>query len=190
MDLSKLKQPKGQVKKKRRLGQGMGTGRSKYSGRGAKGQHSISGFSLIGGFEGGQMPLHRRMPKRGFSNAMFKKEFAVVNVEVLEALPGDTFDPAKLAELGVVKKLLDGLKILGTGELTRKLTVKAHQFSKAAAEKIQKAGGTVEVIPVKAAGPAPRDAAAKSAKPAVAAKPVKEAKVKEAKPAKEAKPKK
>jgi large subunit ribosomal protein L15 len=164
MNLSKLKPPKGQVKKKRRLGQGMGTGRGKYSGRGAKGQHSISGFSLMRGFEGGQMPLHRRLPKRGFSNARFRKEFAVVNVGVLEALPGDAFDPAKLAELGVVKKLLDGLKVLGTGEVTRKLTVRAHQFSQAAAEKIRKAGGVAEVIPVKSPGPA-RQAAKKEGKP-------------------------
>ncbi|HBY62391.1 MAG TPA: 50S ribosomal protein L15, partial [Solibacterales bacterium] len=95
MDLSNIKPPKGQVKKKRRVGQGMGTGRSKYAGRGAKGQRSISGYSMMRGFEGGQMPLHRRLPKRGFSNYPFKKEYAVVNVGALEKLDGDTFDPAR-----------------------------------------------------------------------------------------------
>lgn len=145
MNLSNIRPPKGQVKKKRRIGQGMGSGRGKYSGRGAKGQKSISGFSLMRGFEGGQMPLHRRLPKRGFKN-IFKKEYAVVNINRLQELEGDTFDPATLIELGVVKKLQDGLKILGTGELTRKITVKAHLFSKSAMEKIQKAGGIAEVI--------------------------------------------
>ncbi|MBX5494759.1 MAG: 50S ribosomal protein L15 [Bryobacteraceae bacterium] len=146
MNLSNLRPPKGQVKKKRRVGQGMGSGRSKYAGRGAKGQKSISGYSLMRGFEGGQMPLHRRLPKRGFSNAMFRKEYAIVNVGVLEKLEGDTFDPGRLLELGVIKKLQDGLKILGSGDLNRKITVKAHLFSKSAMEKIQKAGGTAEVI--------------------------------------------
>jgi ribosomal protein L15, bacterial/organelle len=146
MNLSNLRPPKGQVKKKRRVGQGMGSGRSKYAGRGAKGQKSISGYSLMRGFEGGQMPLHRRLPKRGFSNAMFRKEYAIVNVGVLEKLEGDTFDPGRLLELGVIKKLQDGLKILGSGDLSRKITVKAHLFSKSAMEKIQKAGGTAEVI--------------------------------------------
>ena len=128
----------------------MGSGRSKYSGRGAKGAKSVTGYSRMRGFEGGQMPLHRRLPKRGFTN-IFKKEFAIVNVGVLDKLQGDSFDPATLLELGVISKLCDGLKILGTGELTRKVTVKAHQFSKSAAEKIQKAGGAVETIEVKVA---------------------------------------
>lgn len=145
MNLSNIRPPKGQVKKKQRIGQGMGSGRGKYSGRGAKGAKSISGYSLMRGFEGGQMPLHRRLPKRGFKN-IFKKEFAIVNLNVLEKLDGDTFDPGKLLELGVIHKIQDGLKILGTGELTRKITVKAHLFSKSAMEKIQKAGGTAEVI--------------------------------------------
>ena len=145
MNLSQLKPPAGQKHKKQRVGQGMGTGRGKYSGRGAKGAKSISGYSRMRGFEGGQMPLHRRLPKRGFTN-IFKKEFALVNVGRLEALEGDTFTPARLIELGVIHKLKDGLKILGSGELKRKISVQAHVFSKSAQEKIQAAGGTVEVI--------------------------------------------
>jgi large subunit ribosomal protein L15 len=140
MDLSNLKPPKGQKQKRQRIGQGMGSGRGKYSGRGAKGAKSISGYSAMRGFEGGQMPLHRRLPKRGFTN-IFKKEYAIVNVGRLDELDGDTFDPARLMELGVIKKLGDGLKVLGTGELSRKITVEAHLFSKAALEKIEKAGG-------------------------------------------------
>jgi large subunit ribosomal protein L15 len=145
MNLSQLKPPPGQKHKKQRIGQGMGSGRGKYSGRGAKGAKSVSGYSRMRGFEGGQMPLHRRLPKRGFTN-IFRKEYAIVNVARLETLEGSTFDPGALLELGVIKKLNHGLKILGTGELTRKITVKAHVFSKSALEKIQKAGGTAEVI--------------------------------------------
>jgi large subunit ribosomal protein L15 len=146
MNLSQLKPPPGQKHKKRRLGQGMGTGRGKFSGRGAKGAKSISGYSRMRGFEGGQMPLHRRLPKRGFTN-IFKKEFAIVNVSSLEKLEGETFDVQSLLKLGVVRKLRkDGLKVLGSGELTRKITVKADFFSKSALEKIQAAGGTAEVI--------------------------------------------
>jgi large subunit ribosomal protein L15 len=145
MNLSNLHPPKGQKQKKQRIGQGMGTGRGKYSGRGAKGARSISGYSIMRGFEGGQMPLHRRLPKRGFTN-IFKKEFAIVNVGRLEQLEGTVFDPGTLLELGVIKKLGAGLKILGSGEITRKIEVKAHVFSKSALEKIQKAGGAGSVI--------------------------------------------
>lgn len=148
MNLSDIKPPAGQNHKKKRVGRGMGSGLGKTSGRGHKGQHSISGFSRQRGFEGGQMPLHRRLPKRGFHN-IFRKEFAVVNVGRLDKLEGDTFDADRLMALGVVKKLQDGLKILAGGEVTRKLTVKAHQFSKAAEEKITAAGGTVEKIEAK-----------------------------------------
>jgi large subunit ribosomal protein L15 len=146
MNLSNLRPPKGQKHKKRRIGQGMGTGRGKFAGRGAKGAKSISGYSKMRGFEGGQMPLHRRLPKRGFTN-IFHKDYAIVNVATLEELDGDTFTPETLVSTGVVKKLQSGLKILGNGELTRKITVRAHIFSKAAQEKIEKAGGTIEVIP-------------------------------------------
>jgi large subunit ribosomal protein L15 len=145
MNLSNLKPPAGQKHKKQRVGQGMGTGRGKYSGRGAKGAKSISGYSMMRGFEGGQMPLHRRLPKRGFTN-IFRKEYAIINIGRLEQLEGDNFSPDTLMEKGIIKKLGAGLKVLGTGELTRKITVQAHVFSKAALEKIQKAGGTGEII--------------------------------------------
>jgi large subunit ribosomal protein L15 len=145
MNLSQLKPPAGQKHKKQRVGQGMGTGRGKFSGRGAKGAKSVSGYSRMRGFEGGQMPLHRRLPKRGFTN-IFRKEFAVVNVARLESLEGDSFTPERLLELGVIHKLKDGLKILGSGELKRKISVQAHLFSKSAKEKIEAAGGAVEVI--------------------------------------------
>jgi large subunit ribosomal protein L15 len=145
MNLSELKPPAGQKKASRRVGRGMGSGRGKTSGRGQKGQRSISGYSQMRGFEGGQMPLHRRLPKRGFTN-IFKKEFAVVNVGAFEKLDGDSFDPARLMDLGVVRKLGDGLKILGGGDLKRKVTVRAHRFSESAVEKIKAAGGVAEVI--------------------------------------------
>ena len=145
MNLSDLKPPAGQKKPRKRVGRGMGSGTGKYSTRGAKGQRSISGFGQKRGFEGGQMPLHRRLPKRGFTN-IFKKQFAIVNLGRLEKLEGDTFNAASLMKLGVIKKLHDGLKVLGTGELTRTITVEAHHFSKSALDKIQKAGGTAQTI--------------------------------------------
>jgi large subunit ribosomal protein L15 len=145
MNLSQLRPPKGQKQKNQRVGQGMGTGRGKFSGRGAKGAKSVSGYSRMRGFEGGQMPLHRRLPKRGFTN-IFRKEYAIVNVSALEALEGNSFDPQSLLALGVVRKLKDGLKVLGSGDLKRQITVKAHIFSKSALEKIQAAGGAAEVI--------------------------------------------
>jgi large subunit ribosomal protein L15 len=148
MNLSEIRPPAGQKKNKRRLGQGMGTGRGKFSGRGAKGAKSISGYSRMRGFEGGQMPLHRRLPKRGFTN-IFHKEFAIVNLAQLNKLEGDSFDAESLLKAGVIHKLKDGLKILGTGELTRKISVKANHFSEAAAKKISDAGGSTEVIPAK-----------------------------------------
>src|ERR1700722_18342600 len=145
MNLSDLRPPAGQKKPRKRVGRGMGSGTGKYSTRGAKGQRSISGFGQKRGFEGGQMPLHRRLPKRGFTN-IFKKQFAIVNLGRLEKLEGDSFNTDRLMELGVFKKLGDGLKILGTGQLTRAITVEAHHFSKSALEKIQKAGGTAHTI--------------------------------------------
>lgn len=145
MNLSNLKPPRGQRHKKRRIGQGMGTGRGKYSGRGAKGAKSISGYSKMRGFEGGQMPLHRRLPKRGFTN-IFREEYAIVNVGLLDILDGDSFTPESLVESGIVKKLNAGLKILGNGDLTRKISVKAHVYSRSALDKIQKAGGSAEVL--------------------------------------------
>ncbi len=145
MNLSDIKPPVGQVKKKQRVGQGKGTGRGKFSGRGAKGAKSISGYSRMRGFEGGQMPLHRRLPKRGFTN-IFRKEYAIVNLSTLDKLSGDTFGPDRVVELGVIKKMLDGLKILANGEITRAIHVTAHIFSKTAEEKIKAAGGSVTVI--------------------------------------------
>jgi large subunit ribosomal protein L15 len=145
MNLSGLRPPAGQKKVRKRVGRGMGSGHGKTSARGHKGQHAGTGFSQKRGFEGGQMPLHRRLPKRGFTN-IFKKHFAIVNLKQLEKLEGDTFNADRLMELGAIHKIGDGLKILGTGELTRKITVEAHHFSKSAMEKIQKAGGTAQLI--------------------------------------------
>jgi large subunit ribosomal protein L15 len=145
MNLSGLRPPAGQKKAGKRVGRGMGSGHGKTSARGHKGQHAGTGFSQKRGFEGGQMPLHRRLPKRGFTN-IFKKQFAIINLGRLEKLEGDTFNADRLIELGAIRKVGDGLKILGTGQLTRKITVEAHQFSKSALEKIQNAGGTATLI--------------------------------------------
>ena len=145
MNLSSLKPPAGQTKPRKRIGRGMGSGHGKTSTRGSKGQRAGTGFGQKRGFEGGQMPLHRRLPKRGFTN-IFKKEFAIVNLVQLEKAEGDTFTVESLQQLGLVKKLGEGLKVLGTGTLTKKITVEAHHFSKSALEKIQKAGGTAQVI--------------------------------------------
>ena len=150
MNLSSLRPPEGQKHRKKRIGRGMGNGRGKTSTRGHKGARSISGYSIMRGFEGGQMPLHRRLPKRGFTN-IFKKHFAIVNLRDLEGLPGDIFTADILLDLGVIKKLGDGLKILATGNITRKIEVEAHIFSKSAAEKIEKAGGVAKVIGAAAA---------------------------------------
>jgi large subunit ribosomal protein L15 len=148
MNLSGIKPPAGQVKGRKRIGRGMGSGHGKTSTRGSKGQRAGTGFSQKRGFEGGQMPLHRRLPKRGFTN-IFKKQFAILNLGRLEKLEGDTFSADSLLAAGVIHKVHDGLKILGTGVLTRKITVEAHHFSKSALEKIQQAGGTAQVIGAK-----------------------------------------
>jgi large subunit ribosomal protein L15 len=145
MNLSGIKPPAGQVKGRKRIGRGMGSGHGKTATRGSKGQRAGTGFSQKRGFEGGQMPLHRRLPKRGFTN-IFKKQFAIVNLGKLEKLEGDTFNVDSLLAAGVIHKVHDGLKILGTGILTRKITVEAHHFSKSALEKIQQAGGTAQVV--------------------------------------------
>jgi large subunit ribosomal protein L15 len=145
MNLSNLTPPAGQKHKVKRIGRGMGSGRGKTATRGHKGQRAGTGFSLMRGFEGGQMPLHRRLPKRGFTN-IFKKQYAVVNLGRLDKLEGDNFTPDRLIELGLVKKVGDGVKILGSGELTRKIRVEAHLFSRSALDKIQKAGGEAAVI--------------------------------------------
>jgi len=145
MNLSNLHPPKGQKRPRKRIGRGMGSGTGKTSGRGHKGQKAVSGFGQKRGFEGGQMPLHRRIPKRGFTN-IFRKEYAVVNLHRLEKLEGQEFSPQSLQASGVFKRLGHGLKILGEGALTRAITVRAHKFSKTAAGKISAAGGKAEVI--------------------------------------------
>ena len=145
MNLSDIKPPKGQTHAKKRVGRGMGSGHGKTSARGHKGQHAGTGFSQKRGFEGGQMPLHRRLPKRGFTN-IFKKQFAIVNLGRLEKLEGETFNAETLIAAGLIHKVKDGIKVLGTGQLTRSITVEAHHFSKSAVEKIEKAGGRALVI--------------------------------------------
>ena len=145
MNLSGLKPPSGQTKRRKRIGRGMGSGMGKTSTRGSKGQRAGTGFHQKRGFEGGQMPLHRRLPKRGFTN-IFKKQFAIVNLGRLEKLEGDTFTVDSMLAAGIIKKVQDGVKVLGTGVLTRKITVEAHHFSKSALEKIQHAGGTAQTV--------------------------------------------
>jgi len=145
MELNNLKPKSSSRHSKKRVGRGPGSGNGKTAGRGEKGQKSRTGFSRMRGFEGGQMPLHRRLPKRGFTN-IFKKQFAIVNLGRLEKLEGDTFTVDSLLASGVIHKVRDGLKVLGAGELKRAIHVTAHLFSKSAMEKIQAAGGTAEVI--------------------------------------------
>jgi large subunit ribosomal protein L15 len=144
--LSNLKPPRGSRHRKVRVGRGMGSKLGKTSGAGNKGQQSRRGYSRRAGFEGGQMPLHRRLPKRGFSSP-HPKEFAVVNVETLNAFSaGETVTPEALAGRGIVRALRDRVKVLGDGELKVALTVRAHAFSKSAQEKIAQAGGKAEVL--------------------------------------------
>lgn len=145
MNLSNLKPPVGQNKAKKRIGRGMGSGHGKTSTRGHKGQRAGTGFGQKRGFEGGQMPLHRRLPKRGFTN-IFKREYAIINLGRLDKFEGDVFNLDLLVKLGIVKKPGEGLKVLGAGELTRAITVEAHMFSKTAIEKIEKAGGKAQVV--------------------------------------------
>jgi large subunit ribosomal protein L15 len=146
MNLSSIHAPKNATEKRKRVGRGMGSGMGKTSTRGHKGQRSRSGSRMIRGFEGGQMPLHRRMPKRGFTN-IFRKEFNIVSVERLAGLGGTTITPDLLRKAGVIKSKLP-VKVLGDGELSIALTVRAHKFSKSAQEKITKAGGKFEVLSV------------------------------------------
>ncbi len=144
--LHNLKPAPGSRKKPRRIGRGPGSGHGKTAGRGSKGQKSRSGYSAKRGFEGGQMPLHRRLPKRGFTN-IFRKEYAVVNLATLARYEaGESIGPERLMADGIVKKLGHGLKVLANGELKHALVVKAHKFSKQAQAKIEAAGGTVEVV--------------------------------------------
>jgi len=145
MDLHTLKPRPGSKHRVKRLGCGESSGHGKTSGKGHKGQKARSGGSLRLGFEGGQMPLIRRIPKRGFNNAAFKTIYATVNVSSLNLFEdGATVDEAALLDKGLIRGNYDGVKILGGGELTKKLSVKACKISGSAAEKIQKAGGSVE----------------------------------------------
>lgn len=146
MKLHELKPNPGSVKKRKRLGRGTASGQGKTAGRGMNGQGSRSGGGTRPGFEGGNMPLYRRLPKRGFTN-IFGTQYAELNVEELNQFEdGAEITPEVLKSEGILKKQLDGVKILGNGELEKKLTVKAHKFSKSAVEKIEAAGGKAEVI--------------------------------------------
>src|SRR5919108_972703 len=144
MELSKLKPKKGSRHARKRVGRGPGSGHGKTAGRGEKGQKSRSGFSRQLGFEGGQMPLHRRLPKRGFTN-IFRTEYCVVNLERLSELGQKEITPEVLVKAGLAGKK-DLVKILGDGDLRSAITVRAHKFSQSAQEKITKAGGKAEVI--------------------------------------------
>lgn len=146
MKLHELKPAEGSSKNRKRLGRGTASGQGKTGGKGEKGQNARSGGGVRPGFEGGQMPLYRRLPKVGFTN-IFRKEYTVVNLHDLERFEnGTVVNVELLKENGLVKAMKHGVKILGTGELTKNLTVQAHKFSKSAAEKITAAGGKVEVI--------------------------------------------
>jgi len=136
----------GSRKKPKRVGRGIGSGMGKTSTRGHKGQWARSGGGVPAGFEGGQMPIHRRLPKRGFNNKRFATRYATVNLFRLQEMTEEAITPELLLQTGVISKLYDGVKILGHGELTRKITVKAHAFSKTAKEQIEAAGGSVELI--------------------------------------------
>jgi large subunit ribosomal protein L15 len=145
--VGRLRPPRGARHRRKRIGTGMGSGHGKTATRGEKGQRSRTGSRTRTGFEGGQMPLHRRLPKRGFTN-IFKKRHAILNLSDLKGFSsGEKVTPETVLERGLVKRLLDGLKILGEGQLKSPLHVSAHFFSKSALEKIQRAGGTAEVIP-------------------------------------------
>jgi len=144
MNLSNVRAPKKANENKKRVGRGMGSGMGKTSTRGHKGQRSRSGSRMMRGFEGGQMPLHRRLPKRGFTN-IFREEYSVVNIEKLVALGETTINPDVLRKAGLASAKRR-VKVLGDGEITAAITVQAHKFSKSAQEKITKAGGKVEVL--------------------------------------------
>lgn len=146
IELHDLKPSPGSTRNRRRRGIGRGSGLGKTAGRGSKGQKSRSGARAKRGFEGGQMPLHRRLPKRGFTN-IFRKQIVVVNVGQLQVFgAGSSVSPEVLVERGIIKKVKDGVKILGRGEVSKALNVSAHSFSRSARDKISRAGGAVEEI--------------------------------------------
>lgn len=147
MKLNSLHPNEGAIKTRKRVGRGPGSGLGKTSGKGHKGQNARSGGGVRPGFEGGQLPLFRRLPKRGFSNAMFKTRYAVINLSDLNKFEnGAEVTPELLKEMGIIKNQLDGIKVLGQGNLDKKLTVKANKFSEKAEEAILKSGGKIEVI--------------------------------------------
>ena len=147
MKLHELEKNIGATHAKKRVGRGSGSGLGKTSGRGQKGQKARSGGSINPVFEGGQLPLYRRLPKRGFTNALFKTTYATINVEDLNVFEdGTVVTPALLKDKGIIKKGLDGLKVLGNGKLERKLTIQANKFSNTALEKIKESGSKAEVI--------------------------------------------
>ena len=147
MKLNELMQNNGARTERRRVGRGPGSGLGKTSGKGEKGQKARSGVSIPATFEGGQLPLYRRLPKRGFSNAQFKIKYAIINVCDLNKFDdGAVVTPEILHEAGLLKNQLDGVKVLGNGTLEKKLTIKANKFSKEAVNKIEKSGSTLEVI--------------------------------------------
>lgn len=147
MKLHELVANEGAKQTKKRVGRGAGSGLGKTSGKGQKGQKARSGVSISATFEGGQLPLYRRLPKRGFSNAKFKTEYAVINLDDLNRFEdGTVVTPALLKETGIIKKGLDGIKVLGDGKLEKKLTIQANKFSASALENIEKSGSKAEVI--------------------------------------------
>ena len=146
MRIEDIRPAEGSTKNKKRVGRGVGSGHGKTSCKGHKGQKARSGGTKGAGFEGGQMPLQRRVPKRGFTN-IFKKEYAIVNLDIIDALKDDAvITPELLIEKGVIKKMRDGLKVLANGNIQRPVTIKANAFSTSAAAKIEAAGGKTEVI--------------------------------------------
>lgn len=147
MKLNNIHPAEGATTTKKRVGRGIGSGNGKTAGKGHKGQNARSGGGVRPGFEGGQLPLFRRLPKRGFSNAKFKTVYAVINLSDLEKFEKDAvITPELLHEMGLIKNQLDGIKVLGNGTLTKKLVVKAHKFSNTAKAKIEELGGKAEVI--------------------------------------------
>ena len=148
MKLHELSPAEGSVKAGFRKGRGAGSGNGKTAGKGHKGQNARSGGGVRPGFEGGQLPLYRKLPKRGFNNSKFGKQFAIVNIETLQSKfnDGDVVDASALLAAGIIETVFDGVKVLGNGELTKKLTVKAAIFSASAKEKIEAVGGKTEVV--------------------------------------------
>lgn len=145
MKLGELKPAKGSTQSKKRVGRGHGSGLGRSAGRGDKGYHSRSGSKHRPWFEGGQMPLHRRVPKRGFSNFLFKKEYQIVNISDFDKIESELIDPSVMRENGLVKYALRPIKVLGNGELNKKVNVTASAFSSSATKKIEKNGGTITV---------------------------------------------